>query len=128
MVERVKSKGDPQRGETIYRRDALLCLSCHAIGGAGSPIGPDLVSIGSSAPIDYLITSLINPGDKIKEGYHMTTVTEKNGNVHGGGLIKQDKNEVVLRDNAGKEIHIARSDVKSINISNNSPNLRHRFM
>lgn len=118
MVDRVKTNGDPYRGETIYRRASIMCMACHAIGGVGSAIGPDMVSIGASAPVDYLITSLINPGDKIKEGYHMTTVTEKNGNVHGGGLIKQDKNEVVLRDNAGKEIHISRSDVKSVNISN----------
>ncbi|MDB4399119.1 hypothetical protein N9001_06130, partial [Akkermansiaceae bacterium] len=77
LIERVRTEGDPHRGETVYRRADLQCIACHAIGGVGSPIGPDLVSIGASAPVDYLITSLLNPNDKIKEGYHTTLVSEK---------------------------------------------------
>ena len=116
LLKRVQAEGDPHRGETIYRSTA--CASCHAIGGVGSPIGPDLVSMGASAPVDYLITSLLDPSDKIKEGYHTTTVTEKNGNVHSGGLVSDGKKEVVLRDNTGKQTRIARADIKNINISN----------
>lgn len=117
LVERVRQEGDPHRGEMIYRRADMACLTCHAIGGVGSPIGPDLVSIGASAPIDYLITSLLDPTDKIKEGYHTTFVEEKNGNTHAGGLVSQSETEVVLRDNTGKIIRIAGSDVKSVTIS-----------
>lgn len=117
MVNRVKTDGNPHRGETIYRRTAMQCAACHAIGGVGSPIGPDLVSIGASAPVDYLITSLLNPNDKIKEGYHTTSVIEKNGNAHTGGLVSEGRDEVVLRDFAGKKIRIARADIKSIKIS-----------
>ena len=117
LVERVNTQGDPHRGEAIYRRAALACMSCHAIGGLGSPIGPDLVSIGASAPVDYLVTSLLNPTDKIKEGYHTTSVIEKNGNAHTGGLVREGKDEVVLRDNSGKEIIIARADIKEVKIS-----------
>jgi putative heme-binding domain-containing protein len=117
LLQKVQKDGDPHRGETIYRRSDLQCLACHAIGGVGSPIGPDLVSIGSSAPVDYLVTSLLNPNDKIKEGYHTTLVTEKNGNTHTGGLVSEGDDLVVLRDFEGKEIRIARADVKSIVIS-----------
>ncbi|PQJ27693.1 PVC-type heme-binding CxxCH protein [Rubritalea profundi] len=117
MVKRVNTDGDPHRGETIYRRVAMQCTACHAIGGIGSPIGPDLVSIGASAPVDYLITSLLNPNDKIKEGYHTTSVIEKNGNAHTGGLVSEGREEVVLRDFAGKSIRIARADIKSLKIS-----------
>ncbi|MGI9266881.1 MAG: PVC-type heme-binding CxxCH protein [Akkermansiaceae bacterium] len=117
LIERVRTEGDPHRGETIYRRADLQCIACHAIGGVGSPIGPDLVSIGASAPVDYLITSLLNPNDKIKEGYHTTLVSEKNGNAHTGGLVSESDNEVVLRDYAGKMNRIARSDIKDITIS-----------
>jgi putative heme-binding domain-containing protein len=117
LVDRVLKDGDPHRGETIYRRTELACLTCHAIGGVGSQIGPDLVSIGASAPVDYLITSLLDPTDKIKEGYHTTLVVEKNGNSHAGGLVSQSDTEVVLRDNTGKIIRIAKADVNDITIS-----------
>ncbi|MEN8865076.1 MAG: hypothetical protein ABF381_05810, partial [Akkermansiaceae bacterium] len=117
LLDRVSKEGDPHRGETIYRRTDIQCTACHAIGGIGSPIGPDLLSIGASAPVDYLITSLLDPNDKIKEGYHTTLVTEKNGNAHTGGLVSEGDTEVVLRDYAGKMNHIARADIKDITIS-----------
>ena len=117
LIERVRTEGDPHRGETVYRRADLQCIACHAIGGVGSPIGPDLVSIGASAPVDYLITSLLNPNDKIKEGYHTTLVSEKNGNAPTGGLVSESDTEVVLRDYAGQMNRIARTDIKNITIS-----------
>lgn len=117
MIARVKKEGDPHRGETIYRRSSMQCIACHAIGPVGSPIGPNLVSIGASAPIDYLITSMLNPNDKIKEGYHTTSVIEKNGDAHTGGLINEGREEVILRDFSGKQIRIARKDIKTVSIS-----------
>ena len=117
LIERVRKEGDPHRGEKVYRQTDLQCTACHAIGGVGSPIGPDLISIGASAPVDYLITSLLNPNDKIKEGYHTTLVSEKNGNAQTGSLVSESDTEVVLRDYAGKTNRIARTDIKNITIS-----------
>ena len=52
----------------------LGCVNCHAIGGAGGQVGPDLVSIGASAPVDYLVESILQPNKAIKEGYHSLVV------------------------------------------------------
>lgn len=117
LVEAVHTNGDPHHGERIYRRTSLGCVACHAIGGVGSPIGPDLLSIGSSAPVDYLITSLLEPNDKIKEGYHTTLVTETNGNTHTGGLVSDGDDQVILRDFTGQEKAISKADIKTITIS-----------
>src|SRR6185503_10395838 len=35
------AKGDASRGERLYRRTDLACMTCHAIGGAGGKVGPD---------------------------------------------------------------------------------------
>ena len=115
LVARVLGEGNPYRGEKIYRR--IGCATCHAIGGVGSTFGPDMGSIGASAPVDYLVTSLLEPSDKIKEGYHSTTVTEKNGNIHGGMLFSESATEVVIRDFANKKISIPRVDIKTIEIA-----------
>ena len=50
---------------------------------------PNLVSLGSAAPVDYIIESMLEPSKKIKEGYNMTMVTMKDGQVM-AGMIAQD--------------------------------------
>ena len=90
MVKAVGEKGDPHRGEQIYRRSALLCQTCHAIGGGGGVIGPDMLSVGASAPVDYIVDSLLEPNKKIKEGYHTTVLTTKDSQVVTGGLTSRD--------------------------------------
>ena len=84
MIERVNKHGSAARGESVYRRENLQCVACHAIGEVGGVIGPNLVSIGASAPVDYLIESLLEPSKKIKEGYHTNLVTLKNGDSFAG--------------------------------------------
>ena len=59
LVAEVAEKGNAHRGEAIYRRKELNCLKCHAIGGAGGRVGPDLLSLGSSAQIDDIAESLL---------------------------------------------------------------------
>ncbi len=113
LVAAVEATGDPVRGETIYRRPQLLCINCHAIGGAGGRVGPDLVSIGASAPIDYLIDSLLIPEAKVKEGYHLTTVTTKDGGVFAGTGARETDTHLVLIDAANKDQAIPLDQIAS---------------
>ncbi|PAW61835.1 MAG: hypothetical protein B9S37_03935 [Verrucomicrobiia bacterium Tous-C3TDCM] len=101
-IEEINKSGNAARGETIYRRLELQCIACHAIGPVGGIVGPNLVSIGSSAPMDYIIDSLLEPAKKIKEGYATAMITTKDGATHTGFLAREDEREIVLRDNAGK--------------------------
>jgi putative heme-binding domain-containing protein len=117
MVEKVKSMGDPARGEAIYRRQQLLCQSCHAIGDAGGVLGPNLVSIGGSAPVDYLIESLLEPSKKIKEGYHMILISTKDGKVFSGGLVQDGGDEVIIRDPANQLQKIPKAQIANRQMS-----------
>lgn len=117
MMEQVATLGDAHAGEAIYRRAALQCTVCHAIGGAGGVVGPDLVSMGASAPVDYLIESLLEPSKKIKEGYHTTLVTLKNGDSFAGAIAREDNSELVIRDAAGQANRIAKTEIASHQIS-----------
>ncbi len=117
MVEKVKAQGDPARGEAIYRRQQLLCQSCHAIGDAGGVLGPNLVSIGGSAPVDYLIESLLEPSKKIKEGYHMIIITTKDGKVFAGGLVQDGGDEVIIRDPANQLQKIPKAQIANRQMS-----------
>lgn len=117
LVAKVQNQGNPARGEAIYRRQQLLCISCHAIGETGGILGPNLVSIGASAPVDYLIESMLEPSKKIKEGYHMTMVTTKDGQVFAGAIAQDSDTELVIRDAANKLHKIRKDTIASNQIS-----------
>jgi len=105
LVAAVKN-ADPARGEAIFRRAEQSCLKCHAIGGAGGQVGPDLVSIGASAQVDYLVESVLEPNKKIKEGFHAVTVQTEEGKVVTGIKVRQTDKDLLLRDAEDHEIAI----------------------
>ena len=107
------SEGNPGRGRAVYERAALACMVCHRIGSEGGIIGPDLSSIGASAPPDYLLESLLSPSEKIKEGYRMSVITFKNGNVVSGAISRETRDALVLRSAFGRETRIPRKDIAS---------------
>ncbi len=97
-------EGNAKRGEAVFRRKESLCLNCHAIAGAGGQVGPGLESIGASAPADYLVDALLQPGKAIKEGYHATTVAMSDGRVITGIKVRQTDTALVLRDAEDREL------------------------
>jgi len=113
LVQEVKNAGDPVLGEAIYRRTSLMCQTCHALGGAGGVIGPDMSSLGTSSPIDNIIKSVVDPTETIKEGYELQKITKADGSVVMGYLAGDGPNELVLRNVAGMEESIPKSQITS---------------
>lgn len=113
LVQQVKNSGDPELGEAIYRRNSLICQNCHALGGAGGLIGPDLSSLGTSSPIDNIIKSLVDPTESIKEGYELQKITKSDGSVVMGYLVGDGANELVLRNVGGMEESIPKSQISA---------------
>ena len=113
IVRLVETKGNAKRGEAIYRRAELACITCHAIAGSGGAVGPDMVSLGASAPVDYIVESLLEPNKKIKEGYHQTIVETKDGDVLTGTLVRKTDKEIVIRDATDRLVTINRKNVHS---------------
>jgi putative heme-binding domain-containing protein len=111
-VADVQRRGNPARGEAIFRRPDLLCFKCHSIAGAGGQVGPDLVSIGASAPIDYLIESILVPNKAVKENYHSTTIATKDGRFLTGIKVRETRSDLVLRDAEDREIAIPSASIE----------------
>lgn len=106
-----KKNGNAAEGELIYRRAVLACTVCHAIGGAGGKVGPDLTTIGASAPLDYLVESVMAPAVKVKEGFHAVALTLKGGRSASGVQVRETDRDVILRDAAGTEQAVAKADI-----------------
>jgi putative heme-binding domain-containing protein len=111
LIKLVQTQGDAPRGELVFRRPELGCLQCHAIGGAGGKVGPDLSGIGTSAQLDYLVESVVLPSKVVREGYTTAVVFTTDGKVHTGVVQRESPTELVLRDPVRDEIVIPIKDI-----------------
>ncbi len=107
LIAQVKAEGSAAAGESIYRRANLQCIQCHAIGPGGGVVGPNLISLGGSSQLDYIIESLIDPSAKLKEGYTTLSVLTDEGKLVSGIIIGRDEKAVRLRLADGTETQIA---------------------
>ena len=111
----VNAYGDPKKGEVVFRRESLTCFKCHAIGGAGGKVGPELMSLGAASQPDYIVDSLLLPNKNVKEGYNTLTVSTLDGLLLTGIKVRETKDELVLRDAEDKEITIRKADIDETN-------------
>jgi putative heme-binding domain-containing protein len=116
IVSDVLARGDAARGEAVFHRRELSCFQCHAIGGAGGQVGPDLLSLGASAPVDYIAESVLLPEKKSKEGYVSMAVLTKSGDVESGVRVRENDAELVLRDALRDEIVIPKKSIEQSKI------------
>lgn len=112
LIEDAITQGNPHEGEQVYRRAALSCQKCHAIGNAGGKVGPDLASVGASAQPDYLLESLLEPGKKIKENYHSLIVETDEGLVVTGIKLRETQTDLILRDAEDRELRVPLASIE----------------
>ena len=112
LLREVLSKGDPVKGEAVFRRTDSQCLKCHAVAAAGGQVGPSLESIGASAPADYLLDSLLEPNKAVKENYNAIVVATQDGQVVSGIKVRQSDRELVLRDAEDREVGIPLASIE----------------
>jgi len=113
IQELARTQGSPRRGEAIYRRQELQCIECHAIGNAGGVVGPNLISLGGSSQLDYIVESLLDPNAKLKEGYSTLSVLTEDGELVNGIPIGQSEEYLTLRLADGKEQRIAIDSIEA---------------
>lgn len=114
LAKTIAEIADPVKGEQIFRKSALACLTCHAIGGAGGRIGPDLSSLGTSSPVETIIRSVLYPNASIKEGYELQRIVKKDKNEMMGYIVSNGNAEIVIRDVTGMEVAVPKSQINVI--------------
>ncbi len=101
LLAEIAEKGDPVRGEDVFRRPDLSCSRCHALAGAGGGVGPDLSAVGSSSPPDYLIHSVLLPDQAIKEQFQTLVVLTTDGQIYQGIVADRDNQRLILKEATG---------------------------
>ena len=69
---------------------ATTCNQCHAMGGAGGNVGPDLTNLGKRFSMKDMLESIIDPSKTISDQYAATQFTLANGSSIIGRLTDQD--------------------------------------
>ena len=101
-----EAPGDVERGRTL----AAMCQACHLIQGQGSNIGPNLSGAGAMGT-EALLRNILTPNAAMEPGYRIYRVEMKNGDIHEGFLMSDDKDAVVLRMPGTEDRRISRRDV-----------------
>jgi putative heme-binding domain-containing protein len=106
--------GNPSRGETLFWSRPVQCGICHRIGDRGTPVGPDLTTIGKLRSREDLLDSLLEPSRRIEPKYATYAAATTDGISVTGLLVKRDAEKVVLRDAQSKEIILAAKNVEEL--------------
>jgi putative membrane-bound dehydrogenase-like protein len=98
---------DVTRGRLVF---ATHCASCHAIGGQGALVGPQLEGVGTRGAA-RLIEDIVDPNRNLDSNFYVRLITRKDGTVV-AGLERGSLGEVLLCvDATGKEQRIPKSEI-----------------
>ena len=89
--------GDARRGRTLFEGKGE-CTDCHAVGGRGSRVGPDLTRIGALRRASELERSLLDPKAEVQPENRFYKVVPKDGKPVSGRLLNRDTFTVQLLD------------------------------
>lgn len=115
LTSDVVNLGDPFRGEQVFRRSEMACMSCHGIGSVGPSIGPNLVAVGTAASPSYMIESILEPNSSIAEHYENMLFTLEDSTTRMGVIAFQSEKEVIIQDSSqgGVEVKIPAAEIVS---------------
>jgi putative heme-binding domain-containing protein len=103
-------KSNPEIGKIVF---AKSCAPCHAFGGTGHAVGPDLASLPNKSPL-YLLTEILDPSRNLDSRYAEYQATLKDGRLVSGLLAAETATSITLRGQQAKDETILRSDIDNL--------------
>lgn len=117
LLAEALENGSRHHGREIYRRQELLCATCHRNNNIGGLAGPDLTTLGTYMTPNSILESLINPSKDIKQGYETIIVTKTDGEILSGLLHRKTDVATLVRSANGEIITVPNSELESIDVS-----------
>lgn len=96
LVEDLSGR-DLEKGKAMYA--ATLCISCHAMGGEGGAVGPDLTQLGNRFTPKDILDATINPSEVISDQYAATVLVMGDKESVVGRLIREDETTYYVSQN-----------------------------
>jgi putative heme-binding domain-containing protein len=121
VYERLRSSvldrtGNAASGGQVF---AAHCAACHAFGGVGGRLGPDLSGIRNQ-PAEAILLHALVPDYEITPGYQAYLVETRDGRTLFGRLESETPASVTLRDASSQSHAILRTQIVSMAASTRS--------
>ena len=104
--------GSWARGRNVFFDSQVGCAKCHAVGGAGAKIGPELTNLIHR---DYhsVLRDVMDPSFAINPEYITQNITLNDGRLL-SGVLRRDGEQLLVGNERGEIIKIAQSDIESL--------------
>jgi putative heme-binding domain-containing protein len=105
--------GDAERGRRLFAESAgLQCRACHRVGAGEDLLGPELTQIGKKYAKAQLLENIVDPSKTIDPKFATALVETTGGAIHAGLIIRDDAQELVLRDAERKDVTIPKASIQ----------------
>ena len=103
------AKPNAAHGAELFTRH---CAACHAVGGRGGNIVPQLDGIGTRGG-ERLIEDILDPNRNVDRAFRSAVIVTSDGLVISGLVRRQEGKVLVLAESTGKERTLSVDDVES---------------
>ena len=109
----LRLNGDAIRGRSVFQQN---CASCHAVGGVGVDVGPQLEVYRNKNARD-LLAAILDPNSVIEPRFTNYEIETRDGESHAGIIRSESTAGITLLQAQGMEKNITRSEIASIRAS-----------
>jgi putative heme-binding domain-containing protein len=126
--EEKSSGGDPNRGKALFEGKGQ-CLTCHAVSGNGSRVGPNLTEIGAFRRQVDLERSLREPDAEVRAENRVVRAVTRDGATITGRLLNQDTFSLQVIDSNERLLSLEKANLREYAVLKNSlmPSYRDRL-
>jgi putative membrane-bound dehydrogenase-like protein len=110
-LEPLLAGGDAARGREVFWGKKAACAACHAVGGQGGRVGPDLSKIGGIRGGRDLLEAIVFPSASFVRGFEPVLVRTKDGAVYDGLIARETADAIYLTLADRSEKRLARAAV-----------------
>lgn len=104
--------GDAEQGSRIFYNDnTAQCIRCHAVGGEGGNVGPDLSDIGDILNREQLLESMVAPNKRIPPGFGSVSITTEKGRTLQGTLKDETETSITIQTTDGETTQVAKKEI-----------------
>ncbi|MHC4994825.1 MAG: c-type cytochrome [Planctomycetota bacterium] len=103
-----------ENGKKMYA--AARCVTCHRLDGEGGSLGPDLTNLGNRFGYADVLDAIIQPSRIISDQFAAVMITQADGTVSMGLIIREDDDKIELAANPYdpyEVVAIAKSQITS---------------